>query len=212
MKKIFLASSFKEVANIFASFEEHLRGKTVTFIPTASVVEKVIFYVNSGRKALEKLGLIVDVLEISTATSDEILTKLKSNDFIYVTGGNTFFLLQELKRTGADKIIIEEVNAGKLYIGESAGAMVTSANIEYAKGMDSVEKAPELLNFDALGLVDFYVVPHYNNTPFKNVAQKIVDNYSSSLKLSPISNNEAILVMNSEVKIEKKQQNRGQTT
>lgn len=203
MKKLFLASSFKDTANIFANFEENSRGKTVTFIPTASIVESVVFYVNSGKKALEKLGLIVDVLEISTAASDEICTKLKANDFIYVTGGNTFFLLQELKRTGADKIIIEEVNTGKLYIGESAGAMITSANIEYAKEMDCVKKAPELPDFDALNLVDFYTVPHYTNAPFKKIAHKIVDSYSSALNLSPISNNEAILVENNNVRIEK---------
>jgi peptidase E len=92
MKKLFLASSFKDVANIFADFEKNLNGKTVTFIPTASVVEKVVFYVDAGKKVLEKLGLIIDELEISTATTDEISAKLKGNDFIYVTGGNTFFL------------------------------------------------------------------------------------------------------------------------
>ena len=201
MKKLFLASSFKDVANIFTDFEKDLKGKTITFIPTASVVEKVVFYVDAGKKSLEKLGLTIDVLEISTATPNEISTKLKGNDFIYVTGGNTFFLLQELKRTGADKIIIEEVNAGKLYIGESAGAMVTSANIEYAKGMDSVKKAPYLTDFSALGLVEFYTVPHYTNAPFKKIAQKIVADYSATLNLSPISNNDAILVENNEVKM-----------
>ena len=203
MKKIFLASSFKDVANIFATFANNPSGKTVTFIPTASKVEKVVFYVNSGRKSLEKLGLIVDVLEISTATAEEISAKIKGNDFIYVTGGNTFFLLQELQRTGADKIIIDEVNNGKLYIGESAGAMIASATVEYAKEMDSVKKAPELASFDALGLVDFYTVPHCTNAPFKKSAQKIADNYSSTLRLSLISNNEAILVENDLVKIEK---------
>lgn len=203
MKKIFLASSFKDVAELFVKFENNLHGKTVTFIPTASLVEKVTFYVNAGRKALEKLGLIVDILEISTATSDEIAAKIKGNDFIYVTGGNTFFLLQELKRTGADKLIIEEVAAGKLYIGESAGAMVTTANTEYAKVMDQVAKASDLASFDALGLVDFYPIPHYNNAPFKKIAQKIVDDYSSVLNLSPISNHEAILVENDNVRIER---------
>ena len=133
MKKLFLASSFKDVANIFADFEKDLKGKRVTFIPTASKVEKVVFYVNSGKKALQKLGLIIDELDISTASNDEINSKLRNNDFIYITGGNTFFLLQELKKTGADKIIIDEINKGKLYIGESAGAIVTSANVEYAK-------------------------------------------------------------------------------
>lgn len=203
MKKIFLTSSFKDVCNIFADFEKNLIGKTVTFIPTASTVEKVIFYVEAGKKALEKLGAVVEELDISTASHDEINTKLRNNDFIYVTGGNTFFLLQELKRTGADKIIIEEVNAGKLYIGESAGAMVTAANIEYAKAMDNCKKAPSLRSFDALSLVDFYTVPHYTNFPFKKAGQKMVDTYSCELNLSPISNNEAILIVGNEVIIER---------
>lgn len=201
MKKLFLVSSFKDVADIFTNTEKDLNGKTVTFIPTASKVEKVVFYVSAGRKALEKMGLIVDELDISTATTDEITAKIKGNDFIYVTGGNTFYLLQELKRTGADQVIIDEVNAGKLYIGESAGAMVTSANIEYVKGMDSVKKAPDLENFDALGLVEFYTVPHYTNPPFKKIAQKIVDTYSSTLKLSPISNKDTIIVNDSKIEI-----------
>ena len=199
MKELFLSSSFKDVATIFADFKQDLKGKTVTFIPTASIVEKVVFYVASGKKALEKLGLKVDILEISTAEPEEINTKLRNNDFIYVTGGNTFFLLQELKRTGADKIITEEVNTGKVYIGESAGAMITSPNVEYATAMDSVKKAPNLENFDALGLVPFYTVPHYTNSPFQKVAQKIVDTYSSVLPLSPISNHEALLVRDDKV-------------
>ncbi|MNW41245.1 putative peptidase [compost metagenome] len=201
MKKLFLVSSFKDVANIFTDFEKNLSGKTVTFIPTASKVEKVVFYVSAGKKALEKMGLIIDELDISTATIDEITFKLKNNDFIYVAGGNTFFLLQELKRTGADKVIIDEVNSGKLYIGESAGAMITSANIEYVKGMDSVKKAPDLESFEALGLVEFYTVPHYTNPPFQKIGQKIVDTYSSTLDLSPISNDDAILVNDREIEI-----------
>jgi dipeptidase E len=202
MKKLFLVSSFKDVANIFTSFENDLSGKTVTFITTASKVEKVVFYVSAGKKALEKMGLTVDELDISTAATDYISSKIKNNDFIYITGGNTFFLLQELKRTGADKIIIDEVNSGKIYIGESAGAMVASAIVEYAKGMDSVKKAPDLANFEALGLIDFYTVPHCTNPPFQKVAQKIIDTYTSVLNLTPISNKEAILVYNNEVKIE----------
>ena len=206
MKKLFLSSSFKDVASILADFEKNLSGKTVTFIPTASIVEKVVFYVKAGKKALEKLGLNVDVLEVSTATHDEINTKLRGNDFIYVTGGNTFFLLQELKRTGADKIIIDEVTSGKLYIGESAGSMIASKNIEYVKMMDSVKPAPQLTSFEALNLVDFYTIPHYNNIPFKKIAHKMVDSYSSTLNLFPISNNEAILVENDNVSSKSKWQ------
>ena len=205
MKKLFLASSFQDVADLLPDFEKNLKGKTITFIPTASIVETVNFYVKSGRKALEDMGLMVDELEISTASAEEITSKLKQNDYIYVTGGNTFFLLQEMKRTGTDQLIKEEVNSGKLYIGESAGAIVASADIEYAKGMDSVDEAPDLESFEALGLVDFYPVPHYNNPPFQEASKKIIDTYSSTLKLSPISNQEAILVNNEEIKVKTSQ-------
>ena len=107
MKRLFLSSSFKDVAKIFAEYaNEDLVEKTVTFIPTASIPETVKFYVEAGKKALVKLGLAVDELEISTATPEEIAIKLTKNEYLYLSGGNTFFLLQELKRTGADKMKI----------------------------------------------------------------------------------------------------------
>ncbi len=194
MKKLFLSSSFKDVASLFENFENDLKGKTVTFIPTASVVEMVTFYVKCGKKELERMGMIVEELEVSTAPIEVIKTTLEKNDYIYVSGGNTFFLLQELKRTGADKIIIDQVNNGKLYIGESAGAMVTSVNVEYAKEMDSIKKAPKLKEYTGLNLVDFCTVPHFTNFPFRKSAKKIVSLYSDKLNLVTISNNEAILV------------------
>jgi len=201
MKKMFLASSFKDVAGLFKQFEEDVTGKRVTFIPTASAVEKVVFYVASGKKALEKMGLIVDELDVSTASIADINDKLANNDYIYISGGNTFYLLQELKRSGADKIIITQVNAGKLYIGESAGSMVVSPNLEYASAMDSTKKAPVLDSYEGLNLTDFYTVPHHTNAPFKKAAEKIKDKYASSLTLCPISNDEAVLVRGDEIEV-----------
>lgn len=194
MKKLFLVSSFKDASVELPLFEKELQGKRITFITTASKVEKVVFYVKSGRQALENLGLIIDELDISIATFKQIEEKVRNNDFIYVAGGNSFFLLQELKKSGADKIIIEEINKGKLYIGESAGAVVLLKKIDYIQTMDSPKKALELLSFEGLDVIDFQPLPHFNNSPFSEITQKIIEEYGETRALCPFNNQQVILV------------------
>ena len=110
MKKIFLCSYFAEVASILSeSVSVPLRGKTVAFIPTASIHEAYTQYVEEARVAFDSLGLIVKELEITQCSKNEIEEVLTSCACIYVSGGNTFFLLQELRRTGVDRYIIEQV-------------------------------------------------------------------------------------------------------
>lgn len=202
MKKLFLSSSFGDVVDIFKSYlTDDVKGKTVTFIPTASLVEEVTFYVDEARNAFREMEVVIDELDISTASEEVISGKIKKNDFIYVSGGNTFFLLQELKRTGADKLIVEEINSGKLYVGESAGAIIVSSNIEYVEDMDDPKAATELMSYQSLGVIDFYPVPHYGEFPFEEAAEQVVTKYNSELKLCPISNSQVILVDGGNVKV-----------
>ncbi len=195
MKKLFLSSSFSEVSSLLKDFVDHtLIGKSVTFIPTASIPESVKFYVDTGNSALEKLGLKVEVLELTKSSTSQIEKTLKRNDFIYISGGNTFFLLQELRRKKAERIIIDLIIKGKLYIGESAGSMILSPNIEYVKYMDNKEKAKNLYSYEALGVLDFYPLPHYTNFPFQKEVEKIISIYNEKIKLYPFKNSQAIIV------------------
>ncbi|MDR2974337.1 MAG: Type 1 glutamine amidotransferase-like domain-containing protein [Propionibacteriaceae bacterium] len=201
MKTLFLTSFFKQVAALFPQFtNQTCEGKTVCFIPTAAVPEKVTFYVGADRKALGSLGTTVTDLELSTASSDEIASRLTEADYIFVSGGNTFFLLQELRRTGADKVIVDQIDAGKTYIGASAGSMILSQDITYVTPMDSPSAAPVLAgDFRALGVVDFSVVPHATNAPFARAVANIQKLYSTTLDLRLISNNQAVTVRGDEV-------------
>ena len=201
-KKLFLCSSFADVAGLLNIFEKNLKGKIVTFIPTGSKVEKINFYVKDAKKELEKAGMIIDILDISQAEKSEIVKKIKNNDFIYVSGGNIFYLLQEMKKTGADEIIVEEVNNGKLYIGESAGAMIVSENIKYSGLMDDgTEYISELKNLNSLNLVDFYTVPHYRCFPFEESAKQTVEKYKDKLNIIAINNSQAIIVKDDKFEI-----------
>ena len=204
MKRLFLCSSFADVANLLIDFaNEDLKGKIIVFIPTASLTESIRFYVKTGKKALEKVGMIVEEVEITQFSNEEISSILHKCDYIYITGGNTFFLLQELKRKGVDKIISEQVKSGKLYIGESAGAIIASPDTEYMKNVnfDPIEKAPELEDYSSLGLVDFYTIPHYGNFPFKKKGEKVIQLYNEKLQLIPISNKQAIFIEDSNIQI-----------
>lgn len=202
MKKIFLASFFSDVACLLEGFiGENLKGKTITFIPTASLAEFPRFFVKMAKKSLEELGLIVDVLDVTKFSSEEIKNTIVSNDYIYVSGGNTFYLLQELKRKKADEIIKDQIEKGKPYIGESAGSIILCPNIEYIKLMDNEKKSPMNNNYNAINIIDFYPVPHCDNFPFKNKVKKIIKSYNS-INLLPFSNNQAILVNGDKIRVE----------
>ena len=94
---IFLPASFADVADLFVAFTQgECSGKRVTLIPTACLAEEVNAYLIAAKDALVEAGLVIDELEVSTASRQAIAGKRERNDYIYVAGGNTFFLLQEL--------------------------------------------------------------------------------------------------------------------
>ena len=201
-KRLFLTSSFCDVSSFFANFcGENVEGKTVTFIPTASLVEDYTQYVDDDRNAFLDLGIKVDELPISDKTEEEISEALSKNDFIYVSGGNTFYLLQELRKSKADKWITEQIEKGKIYIGTSAGSVVLAEQITYIEKADDKSKAPDLHDFSGLGCVDFYPLPHYGNEPFTAAVEEIFNTYKEQIHLIPISNTQAIEVRGTETQV-----------
>ena len=202
MKRIFLCSSFADVAEILSkTVPSPLRGNTVAFIPTASIHEEYTQYVEDGKNALRALGLRIKEVEITQFDKNQITRILNDCDCIYVSGGNTFFLMQELRKTGTDKLIKEQVEMGKLYIGESAGTIILSPNIEYAKKMDDyLTLTPNFNDFAGLDIIDFYPVVHFNSFPFEEATRNIIDEYSH-LPLKPITNQQAIVITGDAVSI-----------
>ena len=194
MVKLFLCSYFAAVSSFTPQFVGgDLKGKKLAFIPTASLFEEYTDYVDEAKEAFENLGLNIEVLDVSSAPKDLIRRTLQRCDLIYVSGGNTFYLLQELEKSGAKTIILEQVKGGKPYIGESAGSVIMAPNISYVKDVDDEKAAPQLKSFEGLGLVDFYPLPHYKSFPFEEVTEKMLVKYAK-LGLKPITNQQALFV------------------
>lgn len=198
MVTMLLTSMFHNVSPTVHEIEPRPQGKRVVFIPTASAVEPWgPARTALSKHALQRLGFEVEQLDVENMPSDsaeDITHKITEADCIYVGGGNTFFLLQELRRTGADRAIIEQVRAGTPYIGESAGSVITALDIGYIKLMDRTDKAPDLTDYTGLGLADFHVVPHHHAAAMGHAAQRILDRYGANLSLKPLTNRQALLV------------------
>lgn len=91
--------------------------------------------------------------------------------------------------------------AGTLYIGESAGSVITAPNIGYIKLMDRTDKAPDLTDYTGLDLADFHVVPHHHATAMGHAAQRILDRYGANLSLKPLTNRQALLVKDGKTRL-----------
>ena len=194
MKKLLLVSTFAPVGRLLPHMEPDLEAKTVVFIPTAG---KGMAYSSAGRLtelALRRICVNVCSLDIANAPYGLIHDAIETSDIIYVGGGNSFFLLQEMRRSGADAIIVEAVANGKPYVGESAGAVVAGSDIGYIQDMDDAKAAPLLQDSRGLGLVDFRVVPHYHGPLLGRRAAKIVRKYADASDLRIITDTQAIVV------------------
>ena len=173
--------------------KEEIDNKKVAFIPTASLREGYTGYVGSARKLFNKLGAAVTEIDISTEAYLTIQSVFEDADVIYFTGGNSFFLMDQLRKTGTDELLKKELAKGKLMIGESAGAIICAPTIQYIEQMD--EKPEDYSQEDDAGLdlIDFYVLPHYLTAPFKKVTEKIMTEFSD-LNLCPINNRQGIVI------------------
>ncbi|HVS33858.1 MAG TPA: dipeptidase PepE [Thermoanaerobaculia bacterium] len=103
-------------------------------------------------KVRERLGLMGYEVSQIQGKSD-----LDGIDAIFVGGGNTWRLLDELYERKMLDAIRDRVRKGLPYIGSSAGTNIAAPTIKTTNDMPIVQPP----SFDALGLVPFQINPHY---------------------------------------------------
>ena len=136
-----------------------LDGNGIAFVP---------FAVHDQRAYGQRVGARFNDLGLSvtTVTPDEKgVALLSRSGGIFVGGGNTFRLLNLLRRHNMVSLIQKRVRAGTPYMGSSAGSGIAAPTIKTSNDMPIV--APQDLGglgFESLGLVDYQLNLHYIDT------------------------------------------------
>lgn len=174
--------------------KQYLRENVkIGFIPTASEPDEDRWYMEEDREDLFKMGFEIIDIDISNESKEKILEKLNNVDVVFVAGGNSFYLLQQLKVKEVIQDLIEFAN-NKIYIGSSAGSCILCPSIDYAQKLDDKRQAPLLNNYTARNLVNFYVIPHYKSKDkYTKIANEIEKDYPG-YNFVKLSNEEAIII------------------
>lgn len=171
MKHLFLTSGVHAVAHdLPRHFDTPANDFSLVFIDTpAKVEEGDKQWLQDDRAALVKAGFQVFDYDISGKTLANFDKDLNRADIIYVSGGNTFYMLQESQKTGFVDYVRQRVNSGTPYIGTSAGSIIAGPDIYPTHTIDNVGKAPDLKGYEGYGLIDVVIFPHWGSDYFKKL-------------------------------------------
>lgn len=139
---------------------EELSNKKVLYITTAADgdVDDDKSWMEDEYKNILNLGINEDnITEYKIGVGD---IDFNSFDIIYMMGGNTFYLLDMIRKYKFDTLIKEFINSNKIYIGSSAGSEILGNSIETALPYD--ENIVNMSDFTGLKIVDGLIVPHCN--------------------------------------------------
>ncbi len=172
----------------------------VCFITTAAYGEsKNPTWMEKDRGLLQECGIKhIEDLDIKDKTQSELEKIIADKDIIYVNGGNTFYLLYWVRKSGFDSVVSKYVKRGGLYVGVSAGSYVVCPTIEAATWKHSDRNKVGLEDLTALSLVPFLITAH-----FEEKYRKIVEAEAKKIKypIVALADGQAVLVEGKEVKL-----------
>jgi dipeptidase E len=150
----------------------------IAFIPTAAnIIKGDKFWVEEHYSQFQKLGETYNI-DISKSTKKEWLPKLQESDVIVMGGGNAKYLMEQIIICGI-LLDLPELIKNKLYVGISAGSMITSKKVYSSSDILFKDKDFNIKAHDGLGYTDFNIRPHFNS-------EALLEDYSLKKAMSRV--------------------------
>lgn len=202
MKKLFLASfasvSLDLITELLSKPPTELK---VAYIPTAGDLYQEKFFVEADKEKLLSMGFSVIRVDLKNKKIHELRSELQDIDLILVAGGNTFYLMDQIKKSGFDVLLPELLERGVIYIGSSAGSIICCPTLEGGKRFDDFTAAPDLANFDGMNLLHSVIIPHAQKEKYRDrITLAQTELKEMGYETLALTDDEAIIVNGEEVK------------
>lgn len=175
----------------------------LAFIPTAAdpyPVDNRPWAIADRQKVID-MGFSVTDYDIKGKSHAQHLSALDSFDVIFVTGGNTYYLLNEMQKSGFDLALKELIQNGKIYIGCSAGSCIMCPTIDHVELVEHKEVVPEMQSFDGLGLVSQLILPHYGRSKYADRHGEILAQQKYGSRILPLRDDQVLVVNGKKIEV-----------
>ncbi len=178
---------------------------SLVFIPTASNIEQ-------GDKGwlindlinLKNLNLkSINITDISSVPENIWRPQMEEADVLFFEGGNSYHLMEWMNKSGLTEIL-PELLKNKVYVGLSAGSMVTGKDLALIQSQilygEDWERKEDMAG---LNFVDFYFFPHLNSPYFNPRKEEIIKEAVKNIngKVYAMDDNSALKAVNGKVQI-----------
>jgi len=201
MTLILTSSSYLVTQDFLQYLPDSPTNLKLTFIPTAAEVETgEKSWLERDKQALIKAGFKFSEFSFTGKKKKQVEQMLKRTDVLFISGGNTFYLLQEMKKSGFAELIHQYKDL--IYIGSSAGSLVAGPDISLAQNLEDTSLAPDLEAYSALNLTDVIVLPHWGVPHFAADYEKVMKKaYQTQHKIILLRENQYVVSKDNKLQI-----------
>jgi dipeptidase E len=195
MRTLFLASYFAFVSDLLLPYlPKKPKELKLAFIPTAADPYKVKPWFYGDKMKLKLMGFQMVDVDIKNKTSEQLYEALSTVDVIFVSGGNTYYLLEKAQTSGFLEVVKKLIDRGVIYIGSSAGSALACSTIEHIEDFDDKSIA-NLTSFEGLTLTNKLILPHYGEEKYKAKFQIIMDKWAAKgYDMLPLRNDQVLVI------------------
>lgn len=177
---------------------------SLVFIPTASNIEMgdKDWLINDLINIRNQNFKSVAVTDISAVEESIWRPQMEEADVLFFGGGNTYHLMRWINKSGLVKILPELLKT-KVYVGLSAGSMVTGPDLALRMSQIIYGEDLEEEFMDGLNFVDFYLLPHLHSPYFPERQEENAQKLSKEIlrKIYFLDDQSAIKVLNGKTEI-----------